>query len=564
MARKGGTAAGAGRMAGTERMAGAMDKAADEPATRRRLAHEPDDDAAAARLAGLLAGRGALAEARRWLDRAVALRPTPERRTARTTLDALLAQQAEAAGDRGAAQDRWRAVLASGAADAAAALAAHDALARLHAADDLALAAEHALAAWRATPGDATRAGNAWQLLTHMGEAAEVERFERRVAEREDAAGLVGLGNALRRAGHALRAERTYRRALERFPEVSMTLSRLACLCAEQMRLEEADALFLEAARRHGGRDVVTRVSPAFLADLKAGPPPAGVAVSLAEGRGVADRPLLLYASCDSRYFGLFVPTMLRSLVEESRLDAAICLHVVNPDAACREAMLDLVRRYGPERFVLAEETVDLAPFGAQAKTYYACARFLLLPELLRRYGKPMLMLDVDLMAIRDLKPLLATSASADLGLMTNALKRLDLWSLLYADVVHLHPTERTLRFLELTRRYIRHFLKPGTAHWFLDQAALAGAFLAGFTDEPAPRFAWYPTDIHSSTIMVDAGGRYWADDHAYFYSVRATGGGQTAMARAVSRAGTLGELRAFQAAQAAQTAAQVTAAAQP
>lgn len=528
--------------------AGAMD----EPAMRRRLAGDPGDGAAAALLAGLLAGRGGLVEARRWLDRAITLQPTAERLAARTTLDAVLAQQAEAAGDRGAALAGWGAVLASGAADATAALAAHDALARLHAADDLPLAAEHALAGWRATPADATRAGNAWQLLTHMGEAAEVERFERRVAEREDAAGLIGLGNALRRAGQALRAERVYRRALERFPEVSMTLSRLACLCAEQMRLEEADALFREAARRHGGRDVVTRVSPAFLAELKAGPAPGGVAVSLAEGRGVADRPLLLYASCDSRYFGLFVPTMLRSLVEESGLDAAICLHVVNPDAACRQAMLDLARRYGPERFVLAEETVDLAPFGAQAKTYYACGRFLLLPELLRRYGKPMLMLDVDLMAIRDLKPLLATSASADLGLMTNALKRLDLWSLLYADVVHLHPTGRTLRFLELTRRYIRHFLKPGTAHWFLDQAALAGAFLAGFADEPAPRFAWYPTDIHSSTIMVDGEGRYWTDDHAYFYSVRATGGGQTAMARAVRRAGTLGELRAVQAAQAA------------
>lgn len=522
---------------------------ASEPALRRRLAASPADAGAVDRLTGVLARRGALAEADRWLDRALALRPAPELRTARATLDAALAQQAEAAGDRAAAQARWGAVLAAGAADGAATVAAHDALARLWVPDDLARAAEHALAAWRATPGDPTRAGNAWQLLTHMGEAAEVERFERHVAEREDAAGLVGLGNALRRAGHALRAERAYRRALERFPEVSFTLSRLACLCAEQLRLEEADALFLEAARRHGGRDVVTRVSPAFVTDLKAGPPPAGVTVSLAEGRGVADRPLLLYASCDSNYFRLFVPTMLRSLVEDSGLDAAICLHVVNPDAACRETMLDLARRYGPERFVLAEETVDLAPLGPQAKTYYACSRFLLLPELLRRYGKPMLMLDVDLMAIRDLKPLLATSARADFGLMTNALKRLDLWSLLYADVLHIHPTGRALRFLDLARRYIRHFLKPGTAHWFLDQAALAGAFLAGFTDEPAPRFAWYPTDIHSTTIMLDAAGRYWTDDHAYFYSVRATGGGQTAMARAVRRAGTLGELRAMQAA---------------
>ncbi|MBY0254740.1 MAG: hypothetical protein K2X54_25725, partial [Methylobacterium organophilum] len=446
-----------------------------------------------------------------------------------------------------AAKARWRAVLATRPAVARPIEAgALDALTRLCVPDDLAEAGDHALAAWQLAPDD-TRAGNAWQILTHMGEAGEIERFERRVADREDAAGLIGLGNALRRGGHALRAERVYRRSLERFPEVSFALSRLGCLYTEQQRLEEADAAFLEAARRHGGRDVVTRVSPAFLAGLKAAPPPAGITVSLAEGRAVADRPLIVYASCDSAYFRLFVPTMLRSLVEDSGLDAAICLHVVNPDAACREAMLALARRYGPERFILVYEQADLTPLGPQAKTYYACSRFLLLPELLQRYRRPMLMLDVDLMAIRDVKPLLATSSGADFGIMSNALKRLDLWSLLYADVVHIQPSERALRFLDLTRRYIGHFLKPGTAHWFLDQAALAGVHLAGFTDEPAPRFAWYPTDIHSTTIMLDAAGQYWTDDHAYFYSVRATGGGQTAMARATRRAGTVSALRAAQ-----------------
>ncbi|WP_431857289.1 tetratricopeptide repeat protein [Azospirillum sp.] len=453
------------------------------------------------------------------------------------------AVRAQVAGDRPTAVAAWRDVLARRSKDAT----AHDALARLLVADDLAEAAVHALAAWQAAPGNGEYAANAWQLFTHMGEAGEVERFRRRVAERNDCVGLIGLGNALRRSGEAVRAERTYREALARFPEVSFTLSRLACLCAEQHRLDEADALFQAAAGRHGGRDVVTRTAPSFLAALQAGPAAPGQTIRLAEGPRFASRPILVYVSCDAGYFRLFGPSMIRSVATDSGLDAGICLHVVNPDGETEAMMRATAAAHDIGRFALISEQVDLAPLGAQAKTYYACSRFLLLPDLLVRYRRPMLMLDIDLMAIRDLAPLLATSAGADFGMMTNALKRLDIWSLLYADVVHISPTQRAVDFLDLVRRYIGHFLKPGTAHWFLDQAALAGAFLAGHGTEAAPRFVWYPTDIHSSTVMVDADGRYWTDDSAYFYSVRATGGGQKSLDRLKRRAGTIAELRALQ-----------------
>lgn len=510
------------------------------------LAHAalcPQDANALLELADALAGTGRLAEAARHLTRARLLDPgSAAIRNAGAVLEMALAGQAEAAGDAAAARTRAAAVLALQPDHAQ----AHALLCRLLAKEDMPAAARHALAAWRGMPGDETAAGNVWQLLTHMGEAGEVERFERLLAsEGEECGALVGLGNALRRSGQALRAEACYRRALERFPEVSFTLSRLACLCAEQHRLEEADALFRQAAARHGGRDTVTRTSPAFLAELKGAPDPGGIAPEIAEGAGAAARPLILYASCDSAYFRLFVPAMVRSLVENAGLDAAIALHIVNPDEAVEAELATLLRTHGAERFIIIRERVDLAPFGAQAKTYYACSRFLLLPDLLARYGRPLVMLDVDLMAIRPLGPLLETSAGADIGLMSHALKRLDIWSLLYADVVHLRPTPRTARFLDLVRRYIRHFLKPGSAHWFLDQAALAGACLAGFADEPAPRFVWYPTDIHSTTIMVDADGNYWTEENAYFYSVRATGGGQTTMARARRHAGTIAELKA-------------------
>ncbi|PWC32097.1 tetratricopeptide repeat protein [Azospirillum sp. TSO22-1] len=446
------------------------------------------------------------------------------------------ASRAEAAGNRAEARTLYERALAKAPGDPL----AHDALARLVLGEDMAAAAEHALAAWRATPQDPTRRSNLWQLLTHLGEAGDVSRFE----GRDDCVGLIGLGNALRRDVQALRAERAYRRALDRFPEVSFTLSRLACLCAEQHRLEEADALFRQAAERHGGRDGVTRTAPEFLRALKQAPPAAGIHATLEEGTATAAKPLVVYVSCDAGYFARFVPTMVRSIVEDSGLDCAICLHIINPDATSRDALAEIVRAHGPERFMLLRETIDLTPLGAFAKTYFACSRFLVLPDLLQRWQRPVLMLDADLMAIRDLNPLLATSVHADLGLMSHALKRLDIWSLLYADVLHIKPSAAARRFLDLTRRYIRYFLDSGTPHWFLDQAALAAVHLAGFVDEPAPRMTVYPTDIHSTQVMVDAEGRYWTDDSAYFYSVRATGGGQEGMNRLKRRAGTIDQIR--------------------
>lgn len=451
----------------------------------------------------------------------------------RTALDA------ERTGDHEAALTLCRKLL-EGVPAGRQAPAVHDMLARLLVGHDMTAAAEHALAAWRLTPGDPTRRSNLWQLFTHLGEAGDVARFQ----GREDCVGLVALGNALRRDGQGLRAERAYRRALERFPEVSVTLSRLACLCAEQHRLEEADLLFGQAAERHGGRDTVTRTSPTFLQSLREGPPSAGIRATLAEGRASADRPLVVYACCDAIYARKFLPTMVRSIAEDSGLDCAIALHLVNPDAEAEATVAALAAAHGADRFIILRETIDLSALGDNAKTYYACSRFLVLPDLLIRWQRPILMLDVDLLAIRDLNPLLATSAHSDLGMMSHALKRLDIWSLLYADVLHIRPTTGAWHFLDLTRRYIRHFLDRGMPVWFLDQAALAAVHLAGFTTEAPPRLTVYPADIHSSTVMVDAEGRYWTDDSAYFYSVRATGGGQHGVHRLKRRIGTIADVK--------------------
>lgn len=431
-------------------------------------------------------------------------------------------------------------------------LVAHEILCRLSAAaGDHVGAATHALTAWGLSPDDQTRRGNLWQLFTHMGTAEQADELERRLQREPGAADdcvlTTAAANALRRDGRPLRAELLYRRALARRPDVFPLYSRLACLCAEQHRLEEADALFQEAARRGGGRDVVTRVAPSFMAELRAGPPAPGLKVDIRQGSGVNDRPLIVYVACDSVYLQTFGPSLVRSLFANAGLDCALALHVVNPDAAAEAALTALTTEYGVDRFIIIRETVDLSAFGAQARTWYACSRFLLLPDLMQHYRRPFLLLDADLMPLRDLNPLLAAGERADFALMSHALKRLDVWSLLYADVVHVRPTPAALDFFDMTRRYVARFLKPGEAHWFLDQAAMAGVWLGGYVDRPAPRVVWHAPDIHSSNLMVAANGDYWCDDAAYFYSVRASAGGARTVAKALRRAGTVAELQTTQ-----------------
>jgi tetratricopeptide (TPR) repeat protein len=422
---------------------------------------------------------------------------------------------------------------------------AHDLLCRVLAPVDKVEAARHALMFWRMKTADRTAASNLWQLYLHMGDGAvDLEKLEGRLlSDPNDPTLLTALGNALRRAGRALAAENLYRRAAEIAPDAaSFIASRLACLCVEQGRLEEADDFFCAAADRHGHRDAVTRVSPAFIDQLRAAAPPVAPSVQIDEGAGVANAQLIVYVACDAAYFRIFAPSMLKSLFDNAGLDFAVALHIIN--AGADTDINALIEDFGRDRFAVIRENVDLSAYGEQTKTYYACSRFLQLPDLMARWRRPMLMLDADLMAIRPLAPLLARSAGADIGLMSHRLKRFDIWSYAYADVVHIAPTPAAATFFDLTRRYVAHFLKPGTAHWFLDQAAMAGVLLAGYRDTSSPRLVFYPEDIHSTRLMVDDTGGYWTDETAYFYSVRASAGGARALDKAVRRMGTIADLR--------------------
>jgi hypothetical protein len=123
---------------------------------------------------------------------------------------------------------------------------------------------------------------------------------------------------------------------------------------------------------------------------------------------------------CDSRYFLLFGEALANLLARRAGAELVLHFHLVNPDLAA-EALLKRLRVNPLLPIVCSRESLDLSEFTErQRRTYLACARYLILPELLERYSRPMLVAAADQLVVADLRPLLRDLEQHDVGLMRN------------------------------------------------------------------------------------------------------------------------------------------------
>ena len=114
-------------------------------------------------------------------------------------------------------------------------------------------------------------------------------------------------------------------------------------------------------------------------------------------------------------------------------------------------------------------------------RTYFACARFRLLPHVMAAYRRPVLMLDTDLIVLRDLSALIEAASEGDLALVASEFHRREPWNWFWADVVFANSTPASRGYFTLVANYIDTLLEQGKARWFLDQIALAACLLNGF-----------------------------------------------------------------------------------
>jgi hypothetical protein len=124
------------------------------------------------------------------------------------------------------------------------------------------------------------------------------------------------------------------------------------------------------------------------------------------------------FVACDFRYFELFAEPLAASLASNSSINWLLHVHLVNPTSEAG-AVLARLRERGLLHVEWSSEQVCLDLLTElQRRTYYACARYLILVDILRRYRRPMVVADIDQVVVRDPCSLLTRMVECDVGLL--------------------------------------------------------------------------------------------------------------------------------------------------
>jgi hypothetical protein len=204
-----------------------------------------------------------------------------------------------------------------------------------------------------------------------------------------------------------------------------------------------------------------------------------GVAVDFAAEPRFGPGEAVIAAACDSKYFALFAPGFVRSAALMTP-EATLHLHVIGPDAATAGFAASLAA----ERPDLALN-ISTEPEGQwRSGAYYASNRFLIGPALLDRYGKRLVLTDIDIEFTAALGDLLDATAACDFaafrhdgaGPASRYPAVLTCWA----------PNSNGRDLFDRLGRFIRSKLDiPWPFNWMLDQAALISALRWARLDRP-------------------------------------------------------------------------------
>jgi Flp pilus assembly protein TadD len=327
--------------------------------------------------------------------------------------------------------------------------------------------------AWRLEIGNKRLYNAAWQAHNQIED-------EPTDPTPNGATGWIARGNRHRRRGEGGAAESAYRQAAALDPALPFAWSRLGCLFAAQADWANAETAFAECRSRVDWVESGLVLDGAPLAALQAGPDP--LAPVMGDLRPSARR-LTVLVGCDAGYGRRYLPSLAASLADRAGLDATLHAHIVNPEADTA-ALVDRVGRDHPRLDLrLSHEILPLAGLSRnEANTYYACARFLRLPEILALDRHPVLVLDIDALVLADLGALVQSLATTDLALRRLEGPMVDPWNRYQASLVHVGAGPRPLAFARQLSRLLAYFHSRRLLHGFFDQTALFSILSVGPT----------------------------------------------------------------------------------
>lgn len=319
---------------------------------------------------------------------------------------------------------------------------------------------------------------------------ASLQRLTEAFPTQFPASALHALGIAKAQAGRLNEAIQDLERSVAMQPDDGISAYHLASCLAVQHRFVEADAIFSRDIPVPCGDGKLTS-SRIVRLPLPGRPIGAGGSAEPPFERRILPSPashalfdpaveLVYFVCCDARYFELFAEPLAKSIVCNGGMRCILHIHLVNPTDDATRAAAALGAKIGLGVAISTEQTDLDRLSNDQRRTYYACARYFVLPDLLRAYDRPILVADIDQLVVRDLNTLMVRASTHDISMIRFPQAAFNLLSYISASVLIVNRTEDAVAFCTAVRSYLSERMREGSStSWHLDQAALAVAHLA-------------------------------------------------------------------------------------
>jgi hypothetical protein len=177
-------------------------------------------------------------------------------------------------------------------------------------------------------------------------------------------------------------------------------------------------------------------------------------------------RPFTVLACGNQEYIDRYASGLLRSAASVSPC-MNVHIHFCDPKSDAAQQIAEVQERY---------PSLEISGSWSLGRTmrrpvYFACARFLVVPHLLRRTRAPVLVVDIDASFKRDPMDYLSILEKADIGLSIT--EGSNHWHTVKAGLQWITPSEDGFRFANGLARYLDSALTSGECCWTLDQTAL-------------------------------------------------------------------------------------------
>ena len=195
------------------------------------------------------------------------------------------------------------------------------------------------------------------------------------------------------------------------------------------------------------------------------------------------EKRAVILISCDDIYWKKFSQKFTLEIIQGLRTDF-VHINITDASNETKEEILKIANansRIGYSFVSISDQNFagNNKESSSQFKrTFYACCRFLIVPDLLSVYQCPIIVLDGDQVlkgSIEEFVDLFLAFATGDVAV--NSGTRMGPTRELVCDVSGFRPTVAGRFFSRMLKKYILHFLRREKVLWMLDQAGFYSVY---------------------------------------------------------------------------------------